>query len=446
MSVNSVNNIYKPATEQPKQTNSSASVNSGVQHQGKIDAKTVSSSNVLAYHTSFNGLGDKFKEMSKMRAVSKYLDPVSKEYFKQLKASGILENKKSNDGSSVLDNLHKIATTERLQGISKENILRETIKLIANPYSISQKFGDLPEQIRPQIEQETHNTFPTKRVTSATCFATSIEFNLAQKQPAEFVRMVEGLTSPQYSVKKQMKVSDLSPNFTEALHDLKQFNTEYKIEPDWQTLTITLKPDRNAIVRARVQNSYKDEKERSCIDVLMQSMIMNLGSQHTYDALTDTRTGKLNTDNTGLTNEEGNFANKILEGKHKISVIYQDLDINGHLVAHYYDADTVKNHIAQTLESGNNLIIGYTMFNDNKEVIGGHEITITGATMQDGKLQYICNDSDDDNPEPILMAADELIPLIHHADLPAEIFSGVEEEAKKQWKYSLQAMKDDWLK
>ena len=92
------------------------------------------------------------------------------------------------------------------------------------------------------------------------------------------------------------------------------------------------------------------------------------------------------------------------------------------------------------------VIIGYTMFNDNKQVVGGHEITITGSTVQDGKLQYICNDSDDDNPEPILMDADELIPLIHHADLPAEIFTGIEEEAKNQWKYELQAMKDDWLK
>ena len=447
MSVNSVNNIYKPISEQPKHISSEASVIQRIPAEN-LDAKSASSSNVLAYHTSFHGLGDKFREMSQMRAISKYLDNEAKGYLKQIKSEGILTNASSNDGSTVLDNLHKIATTERLPGLSKENILKETLKLIANPYSISQKFGDIPDEIIPQVEQEAKERVSedTKHVTSATCFATSIEFNLAQKQPAEFVRMVEGLTSPEYSVKKKMQVSDLSPNFTEALHDLKQFKTEYKIEPDWKTLTVTLKPDRNAIVRARVQNSYKDEKERSCVDVLMQSMIMNLGSQHTYDALTDIRTGELNPDSTGLTNSEGNFANKILEGKHKISVIYQDLDAEGHLLSHYYDNDTIKNHIAQTLESGNNLIIGYTMFNKDNKVVGGHEITITGSTMQDGKLQYICNDSDDENPAPVLMPADELIPLIHHADLPAEIFQGVEEEAKNQWKYELQAMKEDWLK
>ena len=449
MSINSVNTYYKPVSEQQKTTSAAPkNTNALNKNNEKIDLKTVSSNNVLAYHASFNGLGDKFKEMSKMRAINKYLDSTSKEYLKQLKASGILNDTNSNDGSSVLDNLHKIATTERLQGLSKENILRETVKLLANPYSISQKFGDLPKEIIPKIEQETNTKISpeTYQVSSATCFATSIEFNLVQKQPAEFTRMVEGLTSPEYSIKKQIKVSDISPNYTEALHDLNQYKTEYKIEPDWNTLTVTLKPDRNAIVRARVQNSYKDENERSCVDVLMQSMIMNLGSQHTYNALTDIRTGELNPDNTGLTNQEGNFANKILEGKHKISVIYQDLDTNGKLVSHYYDNDTIKNHIDQALDSGNNLIVGYTILDDSNTVMGGHEVTLTGKTVQDGKVYYICNDSDDENPEPILMEAESFIPKIHHADLPAEIFSGVEQEAKNQWKYELQAMKEDWLK
>lgn len=449
MSINSVNTYYNQISDGQRTSALPDKKPAALkENNNKIDLKTVSSNNVLAYHASFNGLGDKFKEMSKMRTINKYLDSKSKDYFKQLKSEGILGNTNSNDGSSVLDNLYKIATTERLKGISKENILRETVKLLANPYSISQKFGDLPQEIIPKIEQETHTKISPDayNVSSATCFATSIEFNLAQKQPAEFSRMVEGLTSPEYSVKKQLKVSDISPNYTGALHDLNQFKTEYKIEPDWETLTVTLKPDRNAIVRARVQNSYKDENERSCVDVLMQSMIMNLGSQHTYDALTDIRTGELNPDSTGLTNEEGNFANKILEGKHKISVIYQDLDTNGKLVSHYYDNDTIKNHIDQALDSGNNLIVGYTILDDNNTVLGGHEITLTGKTVQDGKTYYICNDSDDENPKPVLMEQESFIPKIHHADLPAEIFSGVEEEAKNQWKYELQAMKDDWLK
>ena len=54
---------------------------------------------------------------------------------------------------------------------------------------------------------------------------------------------------------------------------------------------IFAKNDTPAIVRARVQSSYKDPNERSCVDALIQSALLNLGSQHTYDALTDERTG-----------------------------------------------------------------------------------------------------------------------------------------------------------
>ena len=47
--------------------------------------------------------------------------------------------------------------------------------------------------------------------------------------------------------------------------------------------------------------------ERSCIDVLLQSSFMQLGSQGTYNSLTDKRYGSLSTNDTGLTEFEKTF-------------------------------------------------------------------------------------------------------------------------------------------
>ena len=47
---------------------------------------------------------------------------------------------------------------------------------------------------------------------SGTCVASSIEFNLAKEMPAEFTRFVEGLTSPNVSVEKTIKLKNLADN------------------------------------------------------------------------------------------------------------------------------------------------------------------------------------------------------------------------------------------
>ena len=205
---------------------------------------------------------------------------------------------------------------------------------------------------------------------------------------------------------------------------LREFNTEHSINQNWEDVSVKIKPDRNAIVRARVQSSYKDPKERSCVDVLIQSALLNLGSQHTYDALTDERTGKFNNDKNGLTDFEKNFVEEIVFDKPKISVIYQNLDENGVLVGYNAQPEETKQHILKSLELGQNVIIGYTQFDENKKVLGGHEITIVGYEQDaKGNGHFICNDTDDELNKLIKMPESELIPLIHHAGISKEALS-----------------------
>lgn len=398
------------------------------------ELQKVSCTNLQAYHPSFSAKKASTSEQTveqlpspkkQLEVVSRKLDKASLESLAKLQEKGILTDNSSNDGSTVLENLYKIATEPRIVGLDEKLILAEVIKALDNPYSITQKFGDIPKNVADEISQETGKEFPKQayNVISSSCVVASMEFNLASRKPAEFARFAQGLSSNQYSVEKKINTSNISGGFAERLWKLREFNTNSKLE-NWNDLTINIQPDRNAIVRARVQTSYKDPNERSCIDVLIQSALLNLGSQNTYNALTDERTGKFNPDKSGLTDFEKNFVEEIVFEMPKISVVYQNLDENGYLIGYNCQPEETKQHILKSLELGQNVIIGYTHLDANNKVDGGHEITIVGYEKDaNGKGFFICNDTDDDVDQAIKISEDKLLPLIHHAGISQEALS-----------------------
>ena len=207
----------------------------------------------------------------------------------------------------------------------------------------------------------------------------------------------------------------------EALWLLDEFKVDYKTK-SLDEVSVNIAPDRNAIIRARIQTVDKDFGERSVIDVLLQSTFMNVGSQKTYNSLTDLRTGKYNPDPKGLTDIEKNLAEVLATGKRKISVTYQNLDENGKITGYECDFKTMYQQITDALKMGENVIIGYTYTDRNKVVQGGHEITIIGIEKdRNGKEYFICNDTDDDKSTPIYHQVDKFLPQIHHAGLPREV-------------------------
>ncbi len=400
------------------------------------DLKSYSSEILKAYHPSFSAIKqEKTDTKQQINTIKAKLDKPSQEIFSRLEKNGILADNSANDGSTVLDNLYKIATEPRIIGLNDSLILSEVLKALDNPYSITQKFGDIPEPVAQEISQETGKEFPQQayNVASSSCVVTSMEFNLADKKPAEFARFAQCLSGSTYSVDKNIKLSDIADGTAEALWKLREFNTNTNIK-DWDNITVKLQPDRNAIVRARVQTSYKDPNERSCVDVLIQSALLNLGSQASYDALTDERGGKFNNDNTGLTDFEKNFVEEIVFEKPKLSVVYQNLDENGVLVGYNCDLSETKQHILKSLELGENVIIGYTHLDENKQVDGGHEITIVGyETDEKGNGIFICNDTDDNIDSAIKIAENDLLPLIHHAGISKEAL-GESDVVVERWR------------
>lgn len=385
-------------------------------------------------------------EHKKYNEISEIIDKKVKKELNTLLKNGKLLNSNSNDNSTTLDNLHKIATNKRVTGLKNKKLTEEVISTINHPFNITQKFGDVPislqaELINKEKEAGKHINAMDLDVKSSTCPAASIEFNLAHKMPAEFARIAEGLTSEKMSVTKNIKVDDLSQGLMDTIWMLNEFGTEHKMH-DWKNLSVTLKPDRNAIIRARIQNTYQDKGERSSVDVLMQSTFMNIGAQNTYDTLTDRRIPKYNDDDSGLIDIEKNFAEELATGKGKVCVTYQKLDDNGKLAGYECEQNETLAHIQNTLNGGDNVIIGYTYTDSEKNVIGGHEITIIGIeTDKKGQKYFVCNDTDDGLSEAIKYPVQELLPKIHHAGIPKSVLVD-NVEFVEGWKELMQVYKD----
>ncbi len=393
------------------------------------------------------------EEKEKYKILSQDLDKNDKKYLDFALKTGILLNNDSNDKSSVLDNLYKIATTQRAKDLDNKKLLKDTLISVTDPYTITQKFGDIPDEYKTEvIDKLTNNSknLITRKNTeielrdlfSGCCVAASEQFNLAKKKPAEYVRFAEGLTSTNKSVCKEIKLDSLSENTLDAIWLLNSFEIPYEAK-DFKTAKVKLAPDENAYLRAKIQQNFRDETERSSIDVLMQSTFMNVASQQSYNSLNDKRGGKFSNEDSGLIDYEKTFLESVVEDKNIMSVTYQNVDDNQTLIGYATDYDTAKSQLLETLDRGNNIIIGYTLTDENKKIIGAHEITITDYRKDNkGELYFICNDTDDDVSEPIEYPATYLIPKIHHAGLPEDIAMKTMEQTDT-WRFNIRELNNN---
>lgn len=388
-------------------------------------------------------------EKNKYKELTKIADKETRKNLNILLKTGVLLNSDSNDNSTTLDNLYKIATTSRAQGLNNLVIFKDTVATLADPYIITQQFGNIPDKYRAQTESVyMSNQFPSFTGVSdidvdhsGTCVASSIEFNLAQKHPAEFARFAEGLSSPELAVKKTIKMNNLADNTLDAIWLLNAFEIPYEAH-DFDKATLTFAPDKNAVIRAFFQTVDKDPLERSSLDVLMQSTFMQVGSQQSYDSLTDKRAGKFNQNDKGLIEFEKTFTESVVEDKNKISVTYQKVDENARLIGYETDFNTMKKQITDALNLGENVIIGYTQVDGNNTIINGHEITIIGTKIdKNGKMIFICNDTDDNISKPVEYLEDYLLPKIHHAALPQSVVAN-DVNLVENWVEGLKTYKD----
>jgi len=372
------------------------------------------------------------EEKEKYSKVLKSLDKNGRKVAEALLKNGVLLNSDSNDKSTVLDNLYKMITEKRAEGLDGKIMLRDTITTLAYPFIITQQFGNIPEAykqkaIERNIKGKTNlidiqqGIYDINVEHSGTCVAASTEFKLAKQMPAEFARFAQELSSPKLSVEKTIGFDNLADNTLNAIWLLNAFEVPFEAT-NFNGAKLKFAPDKNAIYRAQIQTVDKDPYERTPLDVLMQSTFMQVGSQQSYNSLTDKRTGKFNQSDKGLIEFEKTFTESVVFDKNILSVTYQTIDENTRLVGYETDLGTMKKHLIQALDEGENVILGYTQTDMNNVILNGHEITIIGyKTDNTGKVTFICNDTDDNIPRPIEYPEDYLLPKIHHAALPQHI-------------------------
>ena len=346
--------------------------------------------------------------------------------------NGILLNRNSNDGTSVLQSIHKTITNKRAGNIDGVKIAGQIVDTLYNPAIITQKFGDVPNEAQVFILDKDKTLKDKMNVNvegSGTCVAASVEFHMANKQPAEFARWAESLTSPEVAVKKQVNMSALSKNSLDAAWLLKEFETETD-NFNFNSSLLTIKPDPNAIVRAQIQDNYWDKGERSILDVMIQSTLMQLGSQQSYNSLTDIRAGKFNSNPQGLIEFEKTFIESVVGNTERTSVVYQNVDEQQNLVGWNTPIEQIQKNITDAIDSNEDVIVGYVLTagqcgetsNNPNKIVNGHEITIVDYKKGlDGKITFICNDTDDNKAEFVEYSADYLLPKIHHASYPVSI-------------------------
>lgn len=332
----------------------------------------------------------------------------------------ILLNNKSNDGSTTLDNLYKILTTERAQGLDNISILAETVGHLSKPYLISQKSDN---SITNYLEALFSPKTPLMgKENSSTCTAACIEFDLAQQEPAEFARFAQCLTAPKMQVVKIIDSANLADKTLDTIWLLNTFDIPYD-ETDFNKIKLTLKPDDLALLKVQLNNKMPAGlKQRNNIDTLMQSTFMNTGSQQSYNSLTDKRGGKFNVTERGLIEFEKTFVESIVRNKNIISVNYQKIGPNGELKGYEADFDVIKQQLLDTLTLKQNIIAGITNRTPNGR-LKGHEIVITGVQQNPttNRTEFLCFNSDLDKNTPVAYCEDFLIPRLHHAGLPKEI-------------------------
>ncbi len=412
-------NIY---SVKPAKTTSSAGVSATYVNRPAVRPSFTSYNPVNVVKTTLTSPAD----VQKYTEISANLDSDGKKSLDYMLKTGTLLSNNSNDNSTTLDNLHKMITNQRAKGLDSKTMLNDTVKTIANPAIITQHFGNIPDNIKDTLKAYDPST--TEVTHSGCCVAASIEYNLASQMPAEFARVAEGLSSEKMASNKTIDLKNLCENKDDAKWLLDNFKIPYQMK-DNNKAEVTLAPDKNAIFRAHIQTVDRDALERSPLDVLMQSTFMNIGSQQTYNTLNDVRVASFGPGDRGLVEIEKTFTESIVTDSNKTSVTFQDVqeaEENGapvaKLVGYKADANTIKRSLLYSLAQGQNVIIGYTSTDENNNIINGHEITVVGAkTTGDGKLVFVCNDTDDDSPELVEYHEDYLVPRIHHVGLPTEV-------------------------
>lgn len=235
-------------------------------------------------------------------------DPVAALALQTMLLEGKLPGAKAlGSKDTLLGGLEKLAGQEVSPGVDRQQLLSDVVQECATPSATNQK-------------------------SKGTCVATSIEIQLLQKNPAEYVRLVSGLASPSGEVKT-------------AGGDV------LKVEP----------------------GALTDDTNRSLSQRLLAPALMELGNGRSdYSNEDDQHHGPESDGQSGLTAAQ---ADRILESLYDKDFAFQTTDD-----AKEKTAGT--DFVMDELKAGRSVLVGLDWGD------GGHKVLVVGSETRDGK-EYV---------------------------------------------------------
>jgi hypothetical protein len=381
------------------------------------------------------------------KALRKNLSRRGRSHLYQQLVQGRLTDTRTDDKRSTLSHLYSIMTTPRAQGINSKLILEETLRLMSEPQTITQKFGTLKQQslqqmmnfynsgYGPQLAQPVDMN--TLRVTtSATCVASSVMYYMANRNPGEFARHISELTSPRQAFFEKAWLNEISPEDpSQAAQKLNDYGIPAAAVPGTNGALYWVKVELpySGMVRALNQQDRRDKGSRSVVEAVYQAALTHLVVR-SYDPGLDMR---VNPDGTldpakGLEEDRKTLMESIIKDNGGVmSVTYQftaaSRDNQPYLMGYYRNFEQTTRDLMQAIDMGEDVIIGITDTDTTGSTAGrinmGHEITVTGyeRDKKTGEIYFIVADSDDDKPKLVKRAASEVVPKIHHAGFPVKL-------------------------
>ncbi|WP_373532318.1 hypothetical protein [Vampirovibrio sp.] len=404
--------------------------------------------------------------------IMRALDPGTQRQFQTLLNKGVITQGKSDDGHSGLYHLYGILTTPRAAGFNNRTILKETVQVLSQPYSISQRFAPVgPQEAKKLMAVRSNPGLSGRQVpppiqplsfedlnvdNSATCVASSVMYYMADKEPAGFARHINELTSPMNAFFEKAKFTEISPdNPAQALQILQEHQIPYYVSGPGE-VTVKVENPPAGVVRATAsQNLPANGPFRNAIGAAYQSAITYLVT-HSYDPASDLRDADVPGETSkGLTEAEKTLMEAIIKDNGGVqSVTYQAVnnkanpapgeENNSYLFGYNRPFEQTTQDILEALRMNEPVIIGTTDTDDTGAIVAGHEITITGAYTdpQDNQLKFVVADSDDNIAAPVVKSARDLIPTIHHAGLPVNLARRINQQIQANAGYLIPDQQD----
>lgn len=414
--------------------------------------------------------GETFQQRLAMyREISTQLSKSGQKFLYDQLKKGRLTDTQADDNKSTIAHLYAIVTRPRAQGLNSQVILEDTLRLMSQPQTITQKFAPLDPQTTKELmayyrspqgpkTSSPINVNMLEVSSSATCVASSVMYYMADHCPSEFARHIAELTSPLLAFQEKAWLNEIAPeNPAYAAQKLNEYGIPATAVPGTNGAQYWIKVNLpySGYLRAKGQQKslaqqaaeakigISQPEARGVVESVYQAALTRLVVQ-SYDPGLDMR---INPDGSldpakGLEEDRKTLMESIIKDNGGVmSVTYQmtlpTREGENYLMGYFRSFEQTTRDIMRTIDMGEKVIIGITdtdSYGNPGRINMGHEITLDKyrRDKRTGEIFFEVADSDDSNPNKVERSAREIIPKIHHAGFPVQVAQRIQNEMNLQ--------------